>query len=115
MIENNSKNNPIDAVILWVDGNDDNHKAKMLPYIEDKAKVNSEKFRTRYDQVNEIKFTIDSILKYAPYIRNIYIITDNQTPNFLKNSKTDNTYNKVSIVDHQVIFRGYEEYLPTFK
>ena len=114
MIENNSKNNPIDAVILWVDGNDDNHKAKMLPYLEDKAKVNSEKFRTRYDQVNEIKFTIDSILKYAPYIRNIYIITDNQTPNFLKNSKTDNTYNKVSIVDHHVIFRGYEEYLPTF-
>ncbi|WP_405569472.1 stealth family protein [Winogradskyella sp. Asnod2-B02-A] len=114
MIENNSKNNPIDAVILWVDGNDENHKAKMLPYLEDKTKVNSEKFRTRYDQVNEIKFTIDSILKYAPYIRNIYIITDNQTPDFLKNSKTEHTYKKVSIVDHKVIFKDYDDYLPTF-
>jgi len=103
----------IDAVILWVDGNDEHHKAKMLPFLEDKTKINSEKFRTRYDHVNEIKFTIDSILKYAPYIRNIHIITDNQTPDFLKNSNNE-TYKKVSIVDHKVVFKGFEEYLPTF-
>ncbi|WP_179348270.1 Stealth CR1 domain-containing protein [Winogradskyella pacifica] len=103
----------IDAVILWVDGNDEHHKAKMLPFLEDKTKINSEKFRTRYDHVNEIKFTIDSILKYAPYIRNIHIITDNQAPDFLKNNNNE-IYKKVSIVDHKVVFKGYEEYLPTF-
>ncbi|MBU2928973.1 Stealth CR1 domain-containing protein [Winogradskyella psychrotolerans] len=104
---------PIDAVILWVDGNDEKHKAKMLPFIEDKTRVNAEKFRTRYDHVNEIQYTIDSILKYAPYVRNIHIITDNQIPDFLKNSK-DGTYKKVSIVDHKVVFKDYEDYLPTF-
>ena len=113
MTEGSIEQNDIDAVILWVDGDDENHKAKMLPYIEDKTKLKSEKFRTRYNQVNEIKFTIDSILKYAPYVRNIHIITDNQTPDFLKNSNGD-TYNKVSIVDHTIVFKGYEDYLPTF-
>ena len=62
---------PIDAVILWVDGNDEKHRAKMLPYLENKSKVNSERFKTRYHQVNEIKFTIDSILKFATFIGNI--------------------------------------------
>lgn len=113
MTNNKVDQHAIDAVILWVDGNDENHRAKMLPYLEDKTKINSEKFRTRFDQVNEIKFTINSILKYAPYIRKIHIITDNQTPDFLKDSKAG-TYNKVSIVDHKVIFKGYEEHLPTF-
>jgi hypothetical protein len=105
---------PIDAVILWVDGNDEKHKAKMLPYLEDKTTISSKKFRTRYDQVNEIKFTIDSILKFAPYVRNIFIITDNQIPNFLGQNNAIETYKKVSIVDHKIIFNGYEQFLPTF-
>ena len=71
-------------------------------------------FRTRYDQVNEIKFTIDSIIKYAPYIRNIYIISDEQTPNFLLNLATQDTYKKVSVIDHKIVFKGFEKYLPTF-
>lgn len=108
-----AQHTPIDAVILWVDGNDEKHKAKMLPYVKDKVKVNSKKFRTRYDQVNEIKFTIDSILKYAPYVRNIFIITDNQTPNFLADNSNDN-YQKVLIVDHSDVFESYDEFLPTF-
>ncbi|MGB1309012.1 MAG: Stealth CR1 domain-containing protein [Oceanihabitans sp.] len=112
MTNTNANNGPIDAVILWVDGNDANHKAKILPYIKNTEKLKSKKFRTRYDQVNEIKFTIDSILKYAPYIRNVFVITDNQTPSFLKDKSA--TYQKVSIVDHSVIFSGFEKYLPVF-
>lgn len=105
---------PIDAVILWVDGDDENHQAKILPFIEDKTKIQSKKFRTRFDQVNEIKYTIDSILKFAPFIRNIFIITDEQTPEFLKKQNKTEDYSKVSIVDHKVIFKDYEEYLPVF-
>lgn len=113
MTNENDKEFPIDAVILWVDGNDKKHKEKILLYIKDKENINSKKVSTRYDQVDEIKFTIDSILKFAPYIRNIYIITDNQTPSFLINNNED-TYKKVSIIDHSIIFSGYEEFLPTF-
>jgi Stealth protein CR2, conserved region 2/Stealth protein CR1, conserved region 1 len=114
MANSNNDRDPIDAVILWVDGNDEAHRAKMLPYIEDKTKFNTAKFRTRYDQVNEIKFTIDSILKFAPFVRNIFIITDNQTPTFLNKNEKEKKYNSVIIIDHKDIFRGYEEFLPTF-
>ncbi|WP_233265964.1 Stealth CR1 domain-containing protein [Formosa sp. L2A11] len=109
----NNIQHPIDAVILWVDGNDKNHQEKMSQYLEKTVNINSTKIRTRYDQVNEIKFTVDSILKYASYIRNIYIITDNQTPDFLK-LNTTNLYKSVTIIDHKTIFNGYEEFLPTF-
>jgi len=105
---------PIDAVILWVDGNDLPHQEKMLPYLENPASIKSKKFKIRFNQVNEIKFTIDSILKFAPYIRNIFIITDNQTPSFLTKKQNTNTYKKVSIIDHKVIFRDYEQFLPSF-
>ena len=113
-ITNNASEFPIDAVISWVDGNDEKHQAKMLPYLEDKSKLQSKKFRTRFDQVNEIQYTIDSILKYAPFIRYIFVITDNQIPSFLVENSKKEKYNKVFIVDHKVIFAEYEEYLPTF-
>ena len=114
MTNNNLNEHPIDAVILWVDGNDEKHKAKIQPFVKDKVSINSKKFRTRFDQVNEIKFTIDSILKYASFIRNIYIITDEQTPSFLREESDKNNYKNVSIIDHSVIFSDYEEFLPTF-
>lgn len=101
----------IDVVILWVDGADKKHQLKMLPYLEEKSSLTSKKFRNRYYQVNEIKFCIDSIIKFAPYVRNIFVVTDNQTPKFLCNN---NNYKKVSIIDHSTIFKGYEQYLPVF-
>lgn len=104
----------IDAVILWVDGNDEKHKAKMLPYIKINKLTQSKKFRSRYEQVDEIQFTVDSILKFASYVRNIYIITDEQTPSFLKKNVNEKLYKNVSIIDHKKIFNGFEEYLPTF-
>lgn len=114
MIKNSASEFPIDAVILWVDGADENHKKKIIPFLKNPEVIRSKKFRTKFDQVDEVKFTIDSILKFAPYIRNIFIVTDNQTPHFLTDNNIKNHYNKVSIIDHNIIFAGYEEYLPTF-
>ncbi len=104
----------IDAVILWVNGNDDKHKIKISNYVDNKSEISLTKFRTRFDQVNEIKFTIDSILKFAPYIENIHIITDEQTPEFLEKIDNNDYYKKVSIVDHKVVFKDFEQFLPTF-
>ena len=105
---------PIDAVILWVNGNDKKHQDKILKFVKDKNLVKTKAFRTRYDQVNEIKYTIDSLLKFAPFIRKIHLITDNQIPNFLTEKINKNSYNKVFIVDHKKVFDGYQKYLPTF-
>ena len=114
MNENLKEEHPIDAVVLWVDGSDEKHLSKIVPYLEDKNSIKTPKFRNRFIEINEIQYTIDSLLKYAPYLRNIFLITDEQIPAFLEKEKNENKYSKISIVDHTVIFSGYEEYLPTF-
>ena len=105
---------PIDVVIPWVDGNDEKHLKKMLPYLKDQSILHSKKFMTRFAHVNEIKFAVDSILKFAPFVRYIFIVTDKQTPKFIKDNYGSNSYEKVRIIDHTIIFAGYENYLPTF-
>ena len=103
----------IDAVITWVDGEDKMHQQKMLSFLEDTSIAKNKGFRTRFDQVEEIKFTVNSILKYATFIRNIYIVTDNQTPNFIKNKK-EGTYENVIVVNHEAIFKEDCHVLPVF-
>lgn len=105
----------VDAVITWVDGSDPIHKSKMEKFIENKKSINKKSIRMRYDQVNEIEFAVKSILKYAKFVRNIYIVTDNQIPSFLANTeKAKKDFPNVFIVDHKTIFEGYHQYLPTF-
>lgn len=101
----------IDAVLTWVDGQDPLHKIKLSKYISDKSLLKTEGVRTRYDQVDEIEFAVKSIQKYASFVKNIYIITDDQTPNFLKKQ---NSYPNVKLISHKEIFKGYESFLPTF-
>lgn len=105
------KQEPIDAVLTWVDGHDPKHEQKLLQYIEDKTLIKTEDVKTRYNQVNEIEFAVKSILKFAPFVRNIFIVTDNQTPDFLKKT---NQFPSVKIISHLEIFKGYEAFLPTF-
>jgi len=108
-----NSNSHIDAVITWVDGKDELHQKKLFPFLEDKKVVETKSFRTKLDQHEEIKYTVNSILKYASFIRNIYIVTDEQVPLFLKNKKEDE-YLNVHIVDHFTIFKGDKDFLPVF-
>jgi len=103
----------VDAVILWVDGNDPAHRAKIVSYLEQPDKLQTKGMATRYRQVNEIEYVVRSILKFAPFVNQIYIVTDNQTPHFLA-ERASIYQEKVKIVDHKVIFRNYEHYLPVF-
>jgi hypothetical protein len=105
----------VDAVITWVDGKDPGHREKMSQYIEDKNSLSNKSIRMRYDQVDEIEFSVKSILKYAKFVRNIFIVTDNQTPNFLiEIEAAKQKYPNVFIIDHKMIFEGHHQYLPTF-
>ncbi|MBC2845662.1 Stealth CR1 domain-containing protein [Winogradskyella flava] len=113
MTDNNTiKDFQVDAVISWVDGNDEVYKAKILPYLKEKGDV-TKTLRSRYAQVDEIEYTVKSILKYAPFINSIFIVTDNQVPEFLKLSSGDD-FSRVKVVDHQQLFEGYDDFLPTF-
>jgi hypothetical protein len=104
----------IDVVIAWVDGNDENHAKKLAQYIENKSSLSQKGFLTRYLQVNEIEYCIKSIRKFAPYVKTIHIVTDEQVPSFLTDDPTNPAYENVKVVDHKVIFKGFEHYLPTF-
>ena len=108
---------PIDIVIPWVNGNDSKHKKKINSYLNDKdiARIPGA-YSTRFASVNEIKYCILSILKFASFVRNIFIVTDSQNPNvdnYIKNSFPDRL-NSIRIVDHKEIFEGFEQFLPTF-
>ena len=105
----------IDIVIAWVDGNDIELKKKRHKYLtgEDASDAISD---TRFASNNEIYYNIASILKYVPFCRHIYIVTDNQQPEFIGQFVEQGLCNadKIRVVDHKEIFSGYEQHLPTF-
>ncbi|MES2412109.1 MAG: stealth family protein [Bacteroidota bacterium] len=114
MEHHSTTNFEIDAVIPWVDGSDENHIRKLNQYLENKSSLSQKGFLTRFNEVNEIEYCVKSIKKFAPYVRNIYIVTDEQTPSFLEDPINNGKYPNVKIIDHKEIFKGYESYLPVF-
>ncbi|MDO5571894.1 MAG: Stealth CR1 domain-containing protein [Bacteroidales bacterium] len=115
-----ASNNPIDAVITWVDSNDENHRKKLNKYINlyfgTNIPTDDIAGETRYNSIGEIKYCVASILRFAPFIRKIFIVTDNQDPqieSYINQYFPDRT-TQIEIVDHKIIFKGYEEYLPVF-
>lgn len=106
---------PVDVVFLWVDGNDESHRDKMSKYLPVDKSIRSKAVRTRFDQVNEIEFAVKSVIKYAAFVRNIFIVTDNQTPDFLiTQEEAEKKFPQVKIIDHTVIFKDYKDFLPVF-
>lgn len=60
----------------------------------------------RWKNRDELKYSLRSVYKFAPWVRNIYIVTDDQKPNWLVEDY------KLKIVDHKIIIP--KEFLPTF-
>lgn len=107
----------IDAVITWVDGDDPRHRSKREQYGSRRfIHHNDVAGDTRFNSLGEIFYCVASLNKYASWLNKIYIVTDEQNPNleeFLAKHFPEG-HIPVEIVDHKVIFRDYEEYLPTF-
>jgi len=98
----------IDAVITWVDGSEPNYQLKL-----EKNLKNNKAIKRQYLQANEIDFCVASIIRFAPFIRKIFIVTDKQRPN-LSNIRHLVPLNKIEVIDHEEIFRDNKECLPTF-
>ena len=108
----------IDIVLPWVDGDDPRLRAERFSYMKDGKEASLEDIagETRYKSLGEILYCIASINIFAPFVRKIFIVTDGQDPK-LQNEMQErfpNGYIPMEIVDHRVIFRGYEQYLPVF-
>ena len=97
----------IDLVYLWVNGNDPAWKAKHDAFIGIKPTDDATDGKGRYVSHDELKYSLRSVEKYAPWIRRIFIVTDNQVPAWL-----NTTHPKVQIVDHTEILPS--EALPCF-
>jgi Stealth protein CR2, conserved region 2/Stealth protein CR1, conserved region 1 len=105
----------IDAVITWVDGADPKHAAKLNTYLESLGgRPPRAASKTRFHDSGELDYCVTSILKFAPWIRTIFIVTDDQIPSLMEEIKGTEYQDRIQIIDHKTIFKGYENCLPTF-
>ncbi|KAJ3431346.1 hypothetical protein M0812_03024 [Anaeramoeba flamelloides] len=110
-----------DVVYTWVNGSDPSHQKKMietkLQYLEGFAAMCNKTeaicdptafAKNRWRDHDELKYSLRSIEKYVPWVRNIYIVTNGQVPSWvnLKNPR-------IKIVTHAEIFSN-QSHLPTF-
>ncbi len=95
----------IDLVYLWVNGNDPKWLEKKNSFLDKTIKKIT--LAGRYEDNNELKYSLRSVEKHLPWVRKIFIVTDSQIPNFL-----DINNPKIQIVDHTEIMP--KEVLPTF-
>lgn len=100
-------NMDIDLVYLWVDGNDPAWQAKRNAFIGIPQEDSPLNCKGRFANNDELKYSLRSVEMYAPWIRKIFIVTDNQIPEWL-----DTSNSKVKIVDHKEIMPA--ESLPCF-
>jgi hypothetical protein len=98
---------PIDVVYLWVDDADKSWQEKMRRYAaqEDREPVVDAQhhFRSR----DELRYSLRSLDMFAPWVRQVFVVTDDQRPSFL-------TFNdpSLTVVNHSEI--ADSDLLPVF-
>jgi hypothetical protein len=106
----------IDAVIAWVDGSEPAHRAKLDAYLAELGMRPATAEPTRFSSVGEIDYCVKSLLRFAPFVRRIHVVTDAQVPPLLEQlwQQDPALRERIACVDHRVIFAGHENCLPTF-
>lgn len=99
---------PIDFVVTWVDGSDEKWQRKRNEF-SSSVGSNREGMNSirAYREWGTFKFWFRAVEKYAPWVNHIYLVTDNQTPEWL-----DKDFPKLTLVDHKEIIDN--TFLPTF-
>ncbi len=99
-------NNSIDLVYTWVDGDDPVWKKKKNKYSGNRNTIDD---ATRYTSIDELKYSLRSVYKYANWVNKIYIVVDDdQKPKWLNIN-----HPKIHLVKHSEIFPD-KSHLPTF-
>ncbi len=102
---------PVDVAYTWVDGSDVEWKKRQLSArgMTDEAQLNATALsESRFTNRNELLYSLRSLESHASWVNHIYIVTDQQVPEWL-----DTNHPKVTIVDHRDIFRN-PDHLPVF-
>lgn len=98
---------PIDIVYTWVDGSDPEWQRRRAevtatPYHPEAASD------ARYISRDELRYSLRSVHMFAPWVRNIFVVTDDQVPAWLETN-----HPKIHMVSHKEIFTDLGA-LPTF-
>lgn len=104
----------IDAIIAWVDGADPVHRAARAKFAG--RTPQGDGGDGRYVQSGEVYVAIASILKYAPFIHRIHVLTDGQRPDDLDGFAARGLcpHDRIVLVHHDAIFRGLPAARPNF-
>lgn len=98
----------IDLVYLWCNGNDTKWRERRAKYLKSVDSSDKQSFcAARIADNNDLLYSLRSVEMYAPWVNHIYIVTDDQCPEWL-----DITNSRVTIVDLKDIFE--EEILPLY-
>lgn len=98
----------VDVVYTWVDTKDPAWNSSRKQWLrKTKGVIKEAKKKVRTCSFDELKYSLRSVDKYAPFVRHIFIVTSGKKPKWLAN------HPKITVVSHKDIF-GKSEHLPTF-
>ena len=97
----------IDFVLLWVDGGDPAWRAKKAKYLPDGDPDDTANGEQRYRDWDLLRYWFRGVETFAPWVRKVFFVTDNQKPAWL-----DESAPKLVRVDHADFLPP--ECLPTF-
>lgn len=87
----------VDIVYTWVDGDDEAWRARRAKHNPCNPSADAA-HKTRFENNNELLFSLRSLFRYFNGIGRVYVVTDAQTPTFI-----DEFEGRVTIVDHSEI------------
>jgi len=101
---------PIDAVYTWVNGSDVDFLASLAQYKPDDENGYTYKGAdpARFEDFEQLEFSLRSLEYYAPWVRHVYIVTNGQVPVWLNESSE-----YITVVSHRDIY-PVKSHLPTF-
>lgn len=113
---------PVDIVYTWVNGSDPRWFKEMMQYRriaqdgdstshssnDNSSETADASALKRYRDNDELRFSLRSLQKYAPWVRNIIFLTNGQIPHWL-----DTSHPRIRIVTHAEVFQN-ASHLPVF-
>jgi hypothetical protein len=103
---------PIDVVYTWVDGADPEWQRRKARALADNAWVGDVSGQaandSRYASRDELRYSLRALHCFAPWVRRVFLVTDDQVPSWL-----DRAHPRLTVVGHREIF-GDTGRLPTF-
>ncbi len=100
---------PVDVVYLWVDGSDPAWRARRNDRLAalGREPMDGATVASRFREQDELRYSLRSVERFAPWVRHLYLVTDDQRPDWLVED-----HPRLTVVDHRDIFPA--EALPTY-